>query len=286
MTVCRLGYLGPGGTFSEEAALIYNSHYERMLEEHPTIASVITALIEGELEEGLVPLENNLEGGIATTLDLLAKQDGIYICHELICPVWQCLMAEKKMEPGEIKQILSHPHALGQCTEYLNRHHPAAERLPVESTASAAKSVIGRPGTAAVANRRAAELFGLTLLAEGIQDNEENTTRFVVLSLSDHPPTGSDKTSLVLSVPDGPGTLYQTLGYFARRSINLTRIESRPSRRIIGDWLFFIDCEGHRSEPGLAELWEELKQAVPFLKLLGSYPKSARTAHISGRPDN
>ncbi len=286
MTICRLGYLGPRGTFSEDAALIYNSRSERMLREHPTIASVITALMGGELEEGLVPLENNLEGGIAATLDLLAKQDGIYICYELVCPVSQCLMAEKKMEAGEIKQILSHPHALGQCTDYISRYCPEAECLPVESTASAAKSVLGRPGTAAVANRRAAELFGLTLLAEGIQDNEENTTRFVVLSRSDHPPTGNDKTSLVLSVPDGPGTLYQTLGYFARQNINLTRIESRPSRRIIGDWLFFIDCEGHRSDPGLVELWEELKQAVPFLKLLGSYPKSSLPAHIPGRPDN
>ena len=277
----KLGYLGPRGTFSEEAALAYNKSCSKEFKEFPSIAGVINALSLGELKEGLVPLENSLEGGIAATLDLLVKQENIYIREELICPVRQCLMANSKTDKKTVQQILSHPHALGQCSEYLNSNYPEAELLPVESTAAAAAIVVNRQGCAAIAPKRAAELFGLSLLDEGIQDNEENTTRFVILAQSDHPPTGDDKTSLVLTVPDGPGTLYQTLGYFARHDINLTRIESRPSRRIIGDWLFFIDCEGHRRDQALEVLFTELRKAVPFFKLLGSYPASRKITSVS-----
>jgi prephenate dehydratase len=277
MKTKRLGYLGPRGTFSEEAALIYNSNRERQLLEYPTIAAVITAVINGELEEGLVPLENTLEGGIAATLDYLARQEGIFIRHEMIYRVRQCLMADKRIALADIRQVVSHPHALGQCSGFIDSCLPNAVPLPVESTAAAAKYVSGRPEAAAIAPLRAVELFGLQLLAEGIQDNEENATRFVILSLSDHPPTGDDKTSLVMTIPDGPGSLYRVLGYFARRNINLTRIESRPSRQMIGDWLFFIDCEGHRDDPDRVLLWEEIRKAVPFFKLLGSYPVNKNT---------
>ncbi len=278
----RLGFLGPSGTFSEEAALVYNRQHGSDLQEYSSIAAIVSAVARGDLDEGLVPLENTLEGGVGATLDHLARQEEIYICHELNYPVHQCLMAAEKTDLSRIGQVLSHSHALGQCAGYLSCNLPGAECLPVESTAAAARSVKTRPGTAAIAPRRAAELFNLSLLAEGIQDNDGNATRFVILSLRDHPPTGEDKTSLVLSIPDGPGSLYQVLGYFARREINLTRIESRPSRRIIGDWLFFIDCEGHRTDPGREELWEEIRQAVPFFKLLGSYPVSKSTGAFKG----
>lgn len=152
--------------------------------------------------------------------------------------------------------------------EYL----PHAEKIPFESTAAAAKYTVGIRNAAAIAPKRAAELFNLSLIADGIEDNAVNTTRFVVLSKNDHQPTGKDKTFLVLTIPDGLGSLYRILGYFAHRDINLTRIESRPSRQMIGDWLFFIDCEGHRKDPGMNDLWEELKNTAPFFKLLGSYP--------------
>ncbi len=277
MFVDRLGYLGPQGTFSEEAALLYNQSRSRKLIEYSTIGAVIEAVINGELEEGLVPLENSLEGGVAVTLDNLARQEGIFIRYELIYPVRQCLMAKKEIALNQITKVLSHPHALGQCADYVNRNLPQAECLPVESTAAAAKSIVEQPGQAAIAPRRAAELFDLILLEEGIEDNEENVTRFVILARKDHTPTGQDKTSLVLTIPDGPGSLYQVLGYFAHRNINLTRIESRPSRRIVGDWLFFIDCEGHRNDPDKGELWDEISEAVPFFKLLGSYPKMRRS---------
>ncbi|HSW34980.1 MAG TPA: prephenate dehydratase [Candidatus Limnocylindrales bacterium] len=273
MTDKRLGYLGPRGTFSEEAALFYSKSRGRNLQEYPTIAAVIEAVIDNEIEEGLVPLENIIEGGVAATLDHLARQEGIFIRHELIYPVCQCLMASFRISLEQITQVCSHPQALGQCSEYIRLNLPRAECLPVESTAAAARFVVGQHGVVAIAPRRAAELFNLYLLAEGIQDSEENVTRFVVLARQDHIPTGDDKTSLVLTIPDGPGSLYRVLGYFARRNINLTRIESRPSRRIIGDWLFFIDCDGHRTEPDKEELWDEIRGAVTFFKLLGSYPK-------------
>ncbi|MFO7952815.1 MAG: prephenate dehydratase [Bacillota bacterium] len=276
MSVGKLGYLGPQGTFSEEAALLYNKDGNKTVCEYSTIGGVINAVQTGEIEEGLVPLENSLEGGITITLDHLARQEGIYICHELYYPVRQCLMAEKNIAPGLIDTVLSHPHALGQCAEYLNCFLPEAECIPVESTAAAAKSIAGKFGRAAIAPRRAAELFNLTILQEGVQDNEDNKTRFVILSWEDHPPTGADKTSMVLTLADRPGSLYKVLGFFAQRNINLTRIESRPSRQMIGDWLFFIDCEGHRSESVKVELWKDIQETVPFFKLLGSYPKADR----------
>lgn len=268
----KLAYLGPGGTFSEEAALCYSSSHQRQMVEYPTLAAVIRAVCERETEEGLVPFENSLEGGVGTTLDHLARQEGLYIRHELTLPVRQCLMAIEERPLTQIKTIYSHSHALGQCTEYLEHNLPHAEYLTVESTAAAAVMAARDADAAAIAPRRAAALYHLVLLAEDIQDNFDNSTRFVVLGRSDHPPTGKDKTSLVFTIPDGPGSLYKILGYFARRAINLTRIESRPSRRITGDWLFFVDCEGHRSDPGRKELWAEIEKEVSFFKLLGSYP--------------
>ncbi|MDW7738601.1 MAG: prephenate dehydratase [Bacillota bacterium] len=268
----KLGFLGPGGTFSEEAAMIYCRKRDMELIEYPTIPSVIKAVVDSEVEESIVPLDNNLEGGIAATLDHLVRLSEIYISHEIICPIRQCLMAVEKIKFEDILQVISHPHALGQCAGFLENKFKHAELIPVESTAAAARLVSCFQDAAAIAPKRAADLFNLCILKEGIQDVVENQTRFIVLSHADHPPTGNDKTSLVMTIPDGAGSLYKILGFFAERNINLTRIESRPSRQIIGDWLFFIDCEGHRNEPGREELWKSIEGAVPFLKLLGSYP--------------
>lgn len=270
------GYLGPMGTFSEQAALDYNSRKGFHLREYPSIAAVISAVGKGELDEGIVPLDNILEGGVAATLEHLVVGEGIFIRQEMYQPIRQCLMAEERVEAEKIEIIYSHPHALGQCAAYLDTHYPGARSVPVESTAAAAKIVTQKLNAGAIAPKRAAEIFGLRLLAEGVEDAEDNFTRFVVIGRQDHPPTGQDKTSLVLSVSDGPGKLYEMLGYFARRNINLTRIESRPSRRILGDWLFYIDCEGHRLDEGRASLWKEVEVAAPFFKLLGSYPCGKR----------
>ncbi len=273
MSSCRVGYLGPQGTFSEEAALLYKMRTGCSLFEYPSIGAVLEAVMAGEIKQGLVPLENRLEGGVGATLDHLAVNEGIYIRQEINYPIRQCLMSADQIKFEQITAVLSHPHALGQCSAFIKKHLPGVQCMPVESTAAAAKSLVGKESYAAIAPRRAAELFNLSILSEGIEDNKENVTRFVIASTEERAATGDDKTSLVLTVPDQPGSLYRVLGCFARRGINLTRIESRPSRRIIGDWLFFIDCEGHRSDLEKGALWEEVNRETNFLKLLGSYPR-------------
>ncbi len=275
-----VGYLGPRGTFSEEAALLYQKKSGCSLKQYPTIAAVIEAVRTGEAARGLVPLENRLEGGVGATMDYLAGSEDIFIRCELYYPIRHCLMSESKIKIDRIKALLSHPHALGQCSEFIKMHLPGVECLPVESTAAAAKSLVGRPGRAAIAPRRAAELHNLFLLREGIEDNRDNATRFIIVAREDQRATGNDKTSLMLTIADRPGSLYRVLGCFARRGINLTRIESRPSRRIIGDWLFFIDCEGHRLELEKTGLWAEAGREVTFLKLLGSYPRGESGAEV------
>lgn len=270
-----LGFLGPRGTFSEEAALVHcRGNGSKELKEFTSIEEVCDGVASGTVDEGIVPLENSLEGGVGATLDALVQQEGIFIAGELIYPVRHCLMARQGSFCGDIRTVYSHPHALGQCRLFLRGNLPQAVYRSVESTAAAAALAAGEGGAAAVAPARAAALYGLAVLAAGIQDHPHSATRFVILAHADHPPTGKDKTSLVLAGPDGPGSLHRILGFFARRRVNLTRIESRPSRRSLGDYLFFIDCQGHRRDPGLEHLFRFLRREVSFLKVLGSYPRA------------
>lgn len=271
----RLGFLGPQGTFSEEAALLYSGHNGEIdLCEFTSIEEVCEAVAGGAAERGIVPLENSLEGGVGATLDALVHQEGIVISSELIYPVQHCLLARKGSRPEELRAVYSHPHALGQCRLYLCSFFPDLACHSMESTAAAASLAARVPGIAAVAPARAAVLYDLEVLATGIQDPPGSTTRFIVLAHTGPPPSGRDKTSLVLAGPDGPGSLYRILGYFARRKINLTRIESRPSRRSLGDYFFFIDCQGHYREPRLERLFRSLRRETSFLKILGSYPRA------------
>lgn len=271
----QLGYLGPAGTFSEEAAIDYTRTWRRQLVEYASIPEIAEAVAGGEVEEGLIPLENSLEGGVAVTLDLLAGQGDLQICRELIYPIRHFLLARPGTGLSDVKMVVSHYQALGQCREFLNRCLPGIQLLPVESTAAAAMEASRKEGMAAIAPRRAADLYELALLAEGIEDNSLNCTRFVVLAERDHPPTGDDKTSVVMAVSDGPGSLHHILGYFARHQINLTRIESRPARRHLGEYLFFIDCQGHR-QVELEKLWPELRRESSWIKILGSYPRFSK----------
>lgn len=270
----KLGFLGPRGTFSEEAALLYCRSYQRSLVEFSTIGEVIEAVASKELSEGIVPLENSLEGSVGITLDLLVSLDGIAIRHELVFPISHCLLARPGEQLERVHTVYSHPQALGQCRGFLRRRLAGAACLSVESTAAAAKLAAINEGSAAIAPCRAGAIYSLEPLAEKIEDSSNNATRFIVLAEEDHLPTGSDKTSMVLACPDGPGSLYTILGYFAHLGINLTRIESRPSRRNLGDYLFFIDCQGHRLDPVLLQLHSKLRSRLNFIKLLGSYPRA------------
>ncbi|NLI70926.1 MAG: prephenate dehydratase [Firmicutes bacterium] len=273
-----LGFLGPQGTFTEEAALLYSHDRNQHLREYATIDRVIEDVAAGILAQGVVPIENSLEGSVNITLDALVRNEGVYIYQELLYPVSHCLLAPEGARMDGIEEVYSHLQAFSQCRVFLKEKLGAASYVSMDSTAAAARIVALLGGNrAAIATRRAAGIFGLNILSSAIQDgNEEakhdNVTRFVVISPDDHPFTGGDKTSIVLSIKDGPGSLFNILGLFAAKDINLTRIESRPARRTLGEYLFFIDFEGHRRETKIGRLLEELSDRVVFLKMLGSYP--------------
>ena len=269
----RLAYLGPAGTFTEEAVRLYAP--DAQLVPCPTIPAVASAVISGSAGQGVVPVENSLQGPVTETLDLLIHEDILRIGHELVLPIEHCLVAKPGTAPDEIAMVFSHPQALGQCSRYLERVLPQAEAAAALSTAAAVEQMQRSPVTAAaIANRRAAALYGAEVLAEGIEDNPNNVTRFVVLGREDHPPTGRDRTSICFSFPeDLPGLLYGVMGEFARRNINLSKVESRPTRLGLGQYYFLIDLEGHRLDEEVRGALEQLSQVTSLLKVFGSYPR-------------
>ncbi|NOZ76940.1 MAG: prephenate dehydratase [Euryarchaeota archaeon] len=266
----KVAILGPRGTFSEEAARIFSPDAE--LQMAGDIPTVFEKLESGDCEYGIVPVENSLEGPVGITLELLLERQA-RIYGEVVVDIHHALLALPGTGTGDLREVISHPHALAQCKGFLKELGVKTRNFP--STAGAAREVgeKGLAGTGAIAPRGAAELYGLAVLEEDIQDVDANQTRFLVISREDHPPTGRDKTSVVIGLKDRPGALYQCLGVFAKRGINLTRIESRPSRKALGDYLFFIDFEGHREDPHVAEVLEELEGSLSFLRVLGSYPR-------------
>ena len=270
-----MAYLGPPGTFTEEAAQQYLETRDTplSLRDYSTIDQVVEAVQRGEVDQGLVPLENSLEGGVSVTLDLLANSQEVYVNQEMVCGIEHCLLADSRSSINDIKELYSHPQVFSQCRTFIREHLPGVKRIPWHSTAAAASMVINTKGKGALASRRAAQLFQLEVLASSVQDGNGNQTRFVVIDREDHPYTGKDKTSLVVYIKDGPGSLYEILRTFALHRINLTRIESRPARKSLGDYLFFIDLEGHREEQEVKTALGELKEQVLFMKMLGSYPR-------------
>jgi prephenate dehydratase len=270
----RVGYLGPPGTFSEEAVSLCDLVATAERREYPTIAEAFEAVVRGEVEFGLLPIENSLEGSIATTLDMLVHRPGLRIRREVLLPVRQNLLARPGVSLAQVRRVLSIPIALAQCQGFLKRRLAGVPLEPALSTADAARLAAERDDTAAVASRAAAERYGLAVLAENIQDGEGNATRFVLVAREDEKPTGRDRTSIAFTLDrDRPGGLYEVLGEFARRHINLSKIESRPNKQALGHYVFFVDFEGHRSDPGGAEALAGVLQRVHALHLLGSYPR-------------
>ena len=269
----KIGYLGPAGTFTEEAALLYDS--KAQLVPFPTIPAVGAAVVTGMVEKGVVAIENSIEGSVTDTLDLLILESSLAIEREIVLPIRHCLLVMPGTRADAIKVIYSHPQALAQCRRFLERCFPKARLEAALSTAAAVEEIKNGGGsTAAVATRRAAELYGVEILARDIQETSSNMTRFVVLSSSDHPPTGSDRTSLCLFFADDrPGLLVGVLGQFAKRNINLAKVESRPSKESLGQYIFLLDLDGHREEPPVREALQEVKKACSHLKIFGSYPK-------------
>ena len=271
----RVAYLGPAGTFAEAATLKYDP--EAQLLPFPSIAAVAAAVDSGMAEEGVVPIENSLEGSVTDTLDLLIHESRLSIRHELVIPIEHCLLVKPGASVQDVKAIFSHPQALGQCRRFIERCFPSVQAVAALSTAAAVGEMLqSETPAAAIATVRAAELYGAEVLARGIQDNPANFTRFVVLAHQDNPPTGRDKTSLCFSFKeDRPGSLYAVLGEFATRNINLAKVESRPNKEIFGRYIFLVDLEGHREDPLVKEALSGVQSAASMMKILGSYPRYA-----------
>jgi len=268
-----IGFLGPIGTYTEQAALLYSS--DSTLTPLPTIIAVGDAVVSGETDQGIVPIENSLEGSVTYTLDLLISQSGLSIYDEVVIPIEHYLMASPGTKSADISIIYSHPQALAQCRTFLHSQYPNAQQIASLSTVAAVTDMKNNPtGAAAIAPFRASELHDVDIIGQNIQDNANNLTRFVVLSRTDHTVTGNDKTSICFAFSsDSPGSLYGTLGEFAHRSINLTKVESRPTKESLGQYIFLIDCDGHREDPTVKEALDAVSSKVSSLKILGSYPK-------------
>ncbi len=269
----RIAFLGPVGTFTEQAALAYAPAGE--LVPFATIPAAVRAVAAGTVEEAVVPIENSLEGPVTYTLDILIHGDRHLINNELVIPIVHCLLARPGNRMEDIRTVYSHPQALGQCREFLERALPDVELVASLSTVAAVEDVKGSPSpAAAISPRRAAGLHGMDILAHGIQDTSSNVTRFVVLASTDHAPTGRDKTSLCFSFDqDSPGRLYGVMGEFAQRDINLAKIESRPTKQSLGEYIFLVDCEGHREDPQVRAAIDGARRQTSMLKILGSYPR-------------
>ena len=268
----RLAYLGPAGTFSEEAALRYEPSAELL--PSSTEAAVVAAVDAGEADEGVLAIENSIEGSVTRTLDALIHDSQLSIRHELILPIEHCLIVRPGMTAADVQVIRSHPQALNQCRKFLERCYPQARQEASLSNAAAVEEILAMEDAAAIGPARAAELRGAQILARAIQDDAHNKTRFVVLGTTDSEPTGRDKTSIAFTVAhDRPGTLVDVLHEFSDRQINLTKIESRPSREELGVYIFLVDLEGHRSEPAVAEALAAVQAKAFFFRVLGSYPR-------------
>ncbi|MYC34544.1 MAG: prephenate dehydratase [Chloroflexi bacterium] len=268
----RIGYLGPAGTYTEQAALLYAPDAE--LEPYPTISAVGAAVADDELESGVVPIENSLEGSVTFTLDLLIAQSGLSIRNEVVIPIDHYLVAPPGVSVDSVEVIYSHPQALAQCRGYLGENFPTVAREASLSTVAAVLDMqSSRAPAAAICPQRATEIYDVQILAQSIQDNSTNQTRFVVLAHDDHPPTGHDRTSISFAFAvDRPGNLYHAIGEFAERNINLVKIESRPTKQELGRYIFLIDCDGHREEPEVAAALRGLREYADVFKILGSYP--------------
>jgi chorismate mutase/prephenate dehydratase len=268
----KVAFQGEKGAYSEAAVYTF---FGESAEVKPCrdFKDVFDSVEKHDAQFGVVPIENSLEGSINQTYDLFLKHD-LKVCGEVIIRVSHCLIANPNTSIEEIKTVYSHPQALAQCRNYLERS--GWELIPTYDTAGSAKMLKEKMLTdaAAVASERAAELYGLKILAREIEDNPNNYTRFFVLAKEDAAKTGKDKTSIIFAAAHKPGSLYNALGEFAKRDINLTKIESRPTKKTPWEYNFYLDFEGHRSEPRCAEVLDALGKYAVFVKILGSYPKA------------
>jgi chorismate mutase / prephenate dehydratase len=266
-----IAYLGPEATFTHQAAI---RRFGSSLNYSPqkTVADVFTEVSKGRADYGVVPVENSTEGVVTHTLDMFVDSE-LKIVSQIVLPVQQCLLS--KSPRGGIIRLYAHPQSLAQCRGWIQANLPRVEIVETSSNARSAELAAKERKTAALAGTIAAEKYGLRILEKDIQDHPANATRFLVLGRQCSPPTGRDRTSLMISVADKVGALYQALAAFRRYRINLTRIESRPSKRKAWEYFFFIDCDGHALDKKVARAIQHLGGHCHFVKILGSYPNAA-----------
>lgn len=283
----RVSYLGPEATFSHMAAV---EHFGKScsFQARNSIVDVFRDVESGHAEFGVVPVENSTEGAVGLTLDQLAVSD-LKICGEIFLPVSHALMS-RESDLREIESVLSHPQALAQCFGWLSRNLPGKPTVQASSTAAAAQQAAKERHVAAVGSEMQARYYGLNVLARDIQDRAENLTRFFILGAGTCRRSGKDKTSVLFATPHKPGALRRALTPFEESGTNLTRIESRPSKEKAWNYIFFVDFEGHLSDPAVSKALDDLKNCVDKLKILGCYPQgevlSGRSLMVPSRPES
>lgn len=266
----KVAYLGPVGTFTQQATL---KHFGESAISLPMAAidEVFREVEAGAVNYGVVPVENSTEGVINHTLDSF-MDSGLSICGEVVLRIHHHLLVSETTRRDKVSRIYSHPQSFAQCRKWLDAHYPQAERIPVSSNAEAARLVKTEWHSAAIAGDMAAKLYGLICIAEKIEDRPDNSTRFLIIGNQDVPQSGEDKTSLVVAMRNQPGALHELLEPFHRHQIDLTRLETRPSRSGVWNYVFFIDFKGHHHEPRVAALLEEVRLRAAEVKVLGSFP--------------
>ncbi len=266
-----VAFLGPPGTYTQSAAM---KHFGYSVQNMPmgTIAEVFHAVEKGRAQYGVVPVENSIEGVVTHTLDMF-MDSRLKICGEVQLRIRHQLLS-KAESLSSVRKVLSHSQALAQCRRWLAEKLPDMPTEAVSSNAEAARIAAENDGYAAIASSAAAEIYGLDILAADIEDDSDNTTRFLVIGKNSAKPSGDDKTSLLVSSPNKPGALYRLLAPLARHGVSMTRVESRPSRKGLWEYVFFIDIEGHSDDPRIAQVLKELEQEAAFVKLLGAYPRA------------
>ena len=269
-----IAFLGPRGSFSEVAAITYDPQADLLPQ--PNFPAIVAATERGEAVAGLLAVENSIEGAIASNLDILIHDTQLQICGEVVVPVRHCLVVRPGASLADIREVTSHPQALAQCRKSLERLVPGATPVAALSTSGAVEEVSrgDDPTRAAIGTERAAALYGGEIAARDIQDVAANVTRFVAIAARDAAPTGDDKTSLAFTVKKNvPGSLHKVLTAFAEAGLQLTKVESRPSKAWLGDYVFLVDLAGHRSDPHVAAAIARAEDSCYWLKVFGSYPR-------------
>lgn len=264
-----IAFLGPLGSFTGSAATKHFGHAARLLPQ-ASIDDVFREVDSGHAHYAVVPVENSTEGAVGRSMDLLLGTQ-LKICGEVVLRIHQNLLT-KESDLSKITKIYSHAQSLAQCHEWLNRNLPGVPRISVASNSLAAQMAAEEAGVAAIAGEAAAERFNLPKLAENIEDEPNNTTRFLVLGKHDAGPSGRDKTSLIMSAPNRTGSLHELLLPFSHTGVSMSRLESRPARNALWEYVFYVDVDGHREDPAVKTALAELAKRAAYLKILGSYP--------------